>query len=122
MFAAWSLWRASGSARAGARLAQALASDDETARTAAGMLLVKAGARALPLMRDNLARGIAAPLSLRVIGDLAGDVGGEAALSVIAPYREHADARIARAAEDAAQAAEAAAHVAPSATRGKGLG
>jgi hypothetical protein len=115
VFAAWSVWRATGSASAGARLAQALAVDDETARTAAGMLLVRAGARALPLLRHNLAHGIAVPMSLRVIGDLAGEVGREAALALIAPYREHADARIARAALEAAQAAEQAARETPQA-------
>jgi hypothetical protein len=83
------------------------------------MLLVKAGARALPLLRDNLAHGVALPMSLRVIGDLAGSAGVQAVLDAVAPYRNHADARIARAAEDAtlaAEAAPAAARASPPAT------
>jgi hypothetical protein len=57
---------------AGAVVARALASDDETNRTAAGMLLVKSGERALPLLRENLERGVAVPMTLQVLADIGG--------------------------------------------------
>lgn len=72
VFAAYGTWRATGVQRAGAVVARALASGDETNRTAAGMLLVKSGERALPLLRENLEHGIAVPMSLRVLADIGG--------------------------------------------------
>jgi hypothetical protein len=72
VFAAYGTWRATGAKRAGAVVARALASPDETNRTAAGMLLVKSGERALPLLRDNLERGVAVPLTLSVLADIGG--------------------------------------------------
>lgn len=101
VFAAWGAWRAIGSARAGRVLAGALASSDETSRGAAGVLLARAGARSLPLLRDNLARGTAVPMTLRVLGD----VGGAEATDAIKPHLDAADPAVARAAADALQAA-----------------
>jgi hypothetical protein len=72
VFAAYGTWRATGARSAGAVVARALASDDETNRTAAGMLLVKSGERALPLLRENLERGIAVPMTLQVLADIGG--------------------------------------------------
>jgi hypothetical protein len=72
LFAAYGTWRATGARSAGAVVARALASDDETNRTAAGMLLVKGGERALPLLRDNLERGIAPAMTLQVLADIGG--------------------------------------------------
>ena len=97
VFAAYGVWRATGSARAGAVLADALASTDETTRTAAGILLVRAAARSLPLLRGNLERGVAVPLTLRLLGD----IGGAAAASAVEPYVRSPDPAIARAAADA---------------------
>lgn len=94
--AAYGWWRAVGSNRAGAVLARALAAADETIRTAAGMLLLRGGPRALPLLRDNLERGIAVPLSLRLLGDL----GGTESASLIEPFLRHANPAIAAAAAD----------------------
>ena len=101
VFAAYGAWRAVGSARAGQALARALASTDETSRTAAGMLLVRAGARSLPLLRDNLRRGTAVPMTLRILGD----IGGSEATESIRRYLDDPDPAIARAAGDALQAA-----------------
>jgi hypothetical protein len=94
VFTAFGAWRIAGSARAGAVLARALASPDETNRTAAGILLVRGGARALPLLRDNLHRGVAVVLSLRVLGD----IGGPEAAALIEPYQRDKDPKVAAAA------------------------
>jgi hypothetical protein len=72
VFAAYGTWRATGAHSAGAVVARALGSDDETNRTAAGMLLVKSGERALPLLRENLERGIAVQITLQVLADIGG--------------------------------------------------
>jgi hypothetical protein len=101
VFAAYGAWRTTGSARAGAVVANALASTDETNRTVAGILLARASARALPLLQANLQRGVAVPLTLRVLGD----IGGQDASAEIEPYTRHADPAIARAAADALSAA-----------------
>jgi hypothetical protein len=72
VFAAYGTWRATGASSAGRVVARALAADDETQRTSAGMLLVKSGERALPLLRDNLERGVAVAMTLRVLADIGG--------------------------------------------------
>lgn len=96
---AFGAWRLTGSVRAGTVLARALASPDETNRTAAGILLVRGGARALPLLRENLQQGVAVALSLRVLGD----IGGPEAAAMIEPYQRDSDPRIAAAARSFSQ-------------------
>ncbi len=103
VFAAYGAWRATGSARAGAQLARALASDDETSRTVAGTLLARATDRALPLLRANLSQGIAVAMTLRVLAD----AGGREVVDEIEPYTHNSDPQIARAARDALAAARA---------------
>ncbi len=100
VFSAYAVWRATGSARAGAVVANALASADETNRTAAGVLLVRAAARSLPLLRGNLKRGVAVALSLRLLGD----IGASEAVRDIEPFVGSSDSAIARAAADALKA------------------
>lgn len=100
VFSAYAVWRATGSARAGAVLADALASSDETNRTAAGVLLVRASTRSLPLLRENLKRGVAVALSLRLLGD----IGAGEAVRDIEPFVNSSDPAIARAAADALKA------------------
>ncbi len=100
VFSAYAVWRATGSARAGAVVANALASADETNRTAAGVLLVRASTRSLPLLRGNLKRGVAVALSLRVLGD----IGAAEAARDIEPFVGSSDPAIARAAADALRA------------------
>jgi HEAT repeat protein len=97
VFAAYGVWRAIGSARAGALLANTLASQDETNRSAAGMLLVRSGARVLPLLRENLRRGVAVALTLRVLGD----IGAREAAPDIEPFVGSSDPAVARAAAQA---------------------
>jgi HEAT repeat protein len=103
VFSAYAVWRATGSARAGAVLADALASADETNRTAAGVLLVRASTRSLPLLRQNLKRGVAVALSLRLLGD----IGDSEAARDIEPFVGSSDPAVARAAADALKALEA---------------
>lgn len=100
VFSAYAVWRATGSARAGAVLANALSSADETNRTAAGVLLVRASTRALPLLRENLKRGVAVALSLRLLGD----IGDSEAARDIEPFVGSSDPAVARAAADALKA------------------
>lgn len=103
VFSAYAVWRATGSARAGAVLADALASADETNRTAAGVLLVRASTRSLPLLRQNLKRGVAVALSLRLLGD----IGDSEAARDIEPFVGSSDPAVARAAADSLKALEA---------------
>ena len=100
VFSAYAVWRATGSARAGAVVADALDSADETNRTAAGVLLVRAATRSLPLLRVNLKRGVAVALSLRLLGD----IGASEAARDVEPFIGSSDAAIARAAADALKA------------------
>ena len=100
VFSAYGVWRATGSARAGAVVANALASADETNRTAAGVLLVRAATRSLPLLRGNLKRGVAVALSLRVLGD----IGAKEAVRDIEPFVGSGDPAMSRAAADALKA------------------
>jgi hypothetical protein len=97
VFAAYGWWRATGLARAGTVVANALACTDETSRMAAGILLVRAAKRSLPLLQQNLARGVAVALTLRVLGD----IGGREAAAAIEPYTSSPDAAVAGAARDA---------------------
>lgn len=101
VFTAYGLWRATGLARAGVAVASALASADETNRTATGVLLVRAGERSLPLLQGNVVHGTAVALSLRVLGD----IGGRRAAATIEPFTRSADPAIAGAAADALKAA-----------------
>ena len=94
VFSAFGVWRTTGSERAGAVLARALASPDETNRTAAGILLARAGARALPLLRENLKRGVGVPMTLRLLGE----IGGDESAALVEPYRDDPDPQIAAAA------------------------
>ena len=92
--AAWRLTRA----RAlGARLVDGLGDADETARTIAGMMLVKGAAAAVPVLRDALARRVHVDTVLTLLGS----VGDAAVADDIAPFTSHADPRVARAARDA---------------------
>jgi hypothetical protein len=92
---AW--WRVTGTAGAGGRVVGALGEADESLRTIAAMLLVKAGARAEPLLRDALRRRQDLPLVLGVLGD----IGGPAVERELTAFVDDADPAVARAARDA---------------------
>ena len=97
------LWRATGSRPAGRALVRALAAGDENVRTSAGMLLVKAGKRAEPLLAEALARRENLPLVLTILGDI-GDRDLEPQLRRLS---EDNDPRVARAARDALRVIDA---------------
>lgn len=101
LFVAYAAWRCLGLRAAGQPLARALANREETTRLVAGMLLVRGGTKALPLLRANLENDLALVTSLGVLGD----VGGDQALGLVERYVAHPDAAVAHAAANARAAA-----------------
>lgn len=103
MFAAAAAFRSTGSTAAGRLLVRGLVSDDETVRNVAGILLVGAGGRSGPLLRDAVLRAPSrdVPMLLRVLAD----VGDPQWDGFLASYVDNQDPEIAQAARDAVQAA-----------------
>lgn len=89
------VWRTTGAHSAGRALVRALASGDESVRMLAGMLLVQGGRRALPLLREAIARGEGLPELLTVLADV-GTREDAALLRRLAPHPDPAVARAAR--------------------------
>ena len=97
---AWrSLWSATGSRSAGRRLVDALGSPDPGVRTAAGMLLVRTGKRAEPLIEEAVRGRQHLPMTLLI----AGDIGAAGLKPEISQLTQDPDPEIARAARDALQ-------------------
>ena len=63
-------------------MVRALSSDDATTRTTAGMLLVRAGQRSVPLLREALSRRQALPMVLPILADI-GDQESRPAISAL---------------------------------------
>jgi HEAT repeat protein len=105
LFALGALWRAAGVESAGRALVKALGEGDENLRTIAGMMLVKAGPRSVPLLQDALARRQGLPMALSVLADL-GDPSCEMALR---SFASDPDPKVAAAAREALRVLEAAA-------------
>jgi HEAT repeat protein len=103
LFSAYAAWRATGAPRAGRVVLKVLSSPDETNRTAAGVLLARAGRRALPLLHEALGRKEVGPMTLRVLGE----VGDASVRADLEPHLSSSDPRIARAAQDALRALDA---------------
>jgi hypothetical protein len=82
---------------------RALASDDPTTRTMAGMLLVRSGSRSVPLLRDALAARHALPMVLPILADI-GDQGARPALHALT---QDPDASVAGAAREALRVLDA---------------
>jgi len=106
LFIANSLWRISGARIAGRVLVNALASPDPSARQIAGILLVRAGKRSVPLVQEAIERGINLPQTLV----MAGDLGAKSLEPHLRRFVNHPDPAVANAASDglrilAAQAA-----------------
>lgn len=99
--AAWRL----GMPGTGGRLADALGSDDDQERLIAGMLLVRGGAKAIPVLTTALRQARHLPHVLRVIGDAA----PAAFAAELERYAASDDADVRQAARDALRAAAAAA-------------
>lgn len=70
VIAAGAMWRLAQPEWAGRALVKALGAEDENARTIAGMLLVKSGRRALPLLRSAMANRENLPMVLAVVGSI----------------------------------------------------
>jgi len=70
LFACQALWRGLHLKTAGRALVNALDADDEELRVLAGMFLVRAGPRAVPLLGEALAQGRHLPLILQIIADV----------------------------------------------------
>lgn len=104
LFGAAAAWRL-GSRAAGRRLVDGLSSADEESRQIAGMLLVRAGARAAPLLAEELKQPRNLPHLLRVMGDAAPQVFA----TELERYAVSDDAAVRQAARDALRAAAAAA-------------
>ncbi len=90
-------WRVTGIRAAGRPLVDALGSTDEDVRTIAGMLLVKAGKSAEPLLTEALARRENLPMVLSVLADI-GDPDVE---SQIQSFSSDTDPEVSRAAKEA---------------------
>lgn len=103
LFAAAAAWRL-GSRAAGRRLVAGLSSTDDESRQIAGMLLVKGGARAAPLLAEELRQPRNLPHLLRVIGDAA----PAAFAAELERYAASDDEAVRQAARDALRAAAAA--------------
>lgn len=91
------IWRATGLRSVGRRLIVALGSRDENVSTIAGMCLVKAGAKALPLLQEALDRREHLPQVLQIIADI-GEPGTEATLE---RFTRDPDPKVAKAAGNA---------------------
>ncbi len=70
LFALKWMWLTTGWQAAGRSLVRALSSPDEGVRTIAGMFLVQAGARAVPLVEEALGRRQGLPMVLVIAGDI----------------------------------------------------
>lgn len=97
LFACQALWRGLHLKSAGRVLVNALDADDEDLRVLAGMFLVRAGRRAVPLLGETLAQRRHLPLVVQIIADV-GATEFEPELDRLA---EDPDPRIAQAARDA---------------------
>jgi hypothetical protein len=91
------LWRATGLRPAGRAVVRALESPDPNVRTIAGMLLVRAGLSAEPLLLEAVAARRSLPLVAQILADI-GDRRLEPTLSTLS--RDH-DPEVARAAREA---------------------
>ena len=70
LFACRVLWRGLHLNSAGRALVNSLGDDDEDLRVIAGMFLVRAGSRSVPLLREALTQRRHLPLVLQIIADI----------------------------------------------------
>jgi HEAT repeat protein len=97
LFACKALWQGAGVNSAGHALLKALGSPEADVRTVAGMFLVQAGQRAVPLIREALEQGRYLPMILTI----AADIGAEELAPQIRRFIADSDPTIARAAREA---------------------
>lgn len=96
LFAANAVWRATGSQSAGRTLLNALGSPDPNIRTIAGMFLVRAGEKAVPLIEEAIHR----QLNLPQVLVMAGDIGSKKLEPELQKFKDHPDPQVSRAACD----------------------
>jgi hypothetical protein len=101
LFVAGAAWKA-GSQAAGRLLVGGLASTDENNRLIAGMLLVRGGRRAIPLLEQELEHPRNLPMLLHVMGDVAPD----AFKDILERFAADSDPQVSRAARDALKAGQ----------------
>ena len=70
VFAAHAVWSLTNRSTAGRIVVSSLSSPDENVRTIAGMLIVKRGKAALPLLREALGSRHALTMVLPILGDI----------------------------------------------------
>ena len=70
LFGCQVLWRGLHLKTAGRALVNSLGADDEDLRVIAGMFLVRAGSRSVPLLREALLQRRHLPLVLQIIADI----------------------------------------------------
>lgn len=100
LFLSAAAWRITGIQAAGRVLLRSLNSENENLRTIAGILLVKAGNRAEPLLQEALRRREYLPMTISVIADL----GDKELAKDIQPFSSDEDPRVAEAAKQALRA------------------
>jgi len=91
------VWRSTGLRSAGRALVRSLQTEDEEVRMIAGMMLVKGGKKAEPLLQEALEKRENVPIVLTVLGSI-GDPGVEPQLR---RFTKDEDPKISKAARDA---------------------
>lgn len=97
LYASNTVWRTTGAHPAGRALIRALGSKDESQRALAGMFLVQAGGRAVPLLQEALTNHEHVPIVLTILAD----IGDRRFEPLVRGYTQDADPQVARAAKDA---------------------
>jgi|GEM_PF-846394 len=97
LFASNIIWRTTGLSSAGRKLVDSLDSSDEEVQVIAGMLLVKAGRQAEPLLQEALRRSQNLPTVLTILGD----IGAWRCLPELHKYSQDASPEVAQAAQAA---------------------
>ena len=93
----WSVWFGLGFTSAGRALVDALGSSDKNIRSIAGMLLVKGGKRAEPLLLEAANRRESLPMVLTALGS----IGDPAVIPQVRQFTEDENPDVANAAREA---------------------
>jgi len=97
LFLAAAAWRLTGSRRFGEVLIRSLSTKNENLKNIAGILIVRAGKKAKPLLQDALHRSENLPMTLWLLADL----GDRMVDKEIQPFSSDQDPKVAEAARQA---------------------
>ena len=97
LFLAAAAWRLTGSKRFGEVLIRSLSAENENLKNIAGILIVRAGKNAEPLLQDALRRRENRPMTLSLLADL----GDGMVEKEIRPFSTDQDPKVAEAARQA---------------------